>query len=37
MNSNGQFKSDVMNPDHTSLGIGVESDGYNDYIVMLWQ
>ena len=37
MNSNGQFKGDVMNPDFTSLGIGVESDGYNYYIVTLWQ
>ena len=37
LGSDEQFQNDVMNPDLSSVGIGVESDGYNYYIVTRWQ
>jgi len=36
INSDDQFHNDVMNPNFTGVGIGVESDGYNYYIVTQW-
>jgi uncharacterized protein YkwD len=37
LDSDEQFQNDVMNPDFASVGIGVESDGYNYYIVTQWE
>ena len=35
--ADAQFRNNVMNPQFQKAGIGIESDGYNYYIVTLWK